>query len=455
MLKILIIRSCSCLAACLLSFPYISYGAPTSSAMLSMNMPSGKGKIGSDAWIEHKLRQYPELLWLTEPSAAASITSTSKTAYSLSLFDKKIPAFDVAIRSLIYLHLLIQGSRQSYAQLCQLQPSEDSITFKQFQTTHRQLIYFLNSPKHFDNTLKILETAIVLKHMGCSAKAAANFKPYFTESRADAFYAKALHVLKAFPELSPSYSRLSPEQKEVFVALRRLADYDSLFNLTTMPSAQLLSIGRAKRPLVVLDLYLYSLDICGENNCSQEFYYNFAPLLSMLQQHATVEEAFSRYFTYRANRLGFEGSCRSDMALVRLATLMELSPVEANALTWSFKNLPIDESESLVDSFYTPQGEHVPLEIRGLPNLITGLLQANHGTATASPESRLRQVYSTALSLVVKSLRVHKDMLKKQLLDQATVLDFSETTVSCGGLDIFSENIAVRVHLNGSVSVTL
>lgn len=64
-------------------------------------------------------------------------------------------------------------------------------------------------------------------------------------------------------------------------------------------------------------------------------------------------------------------------------------------------------------------------------------------------------MYSTALSLVVKSLRVQKDMLKKQLLDQATVLDFSETTISCGGLDIFSENIAVRVHLNGSVSVIL
>ncbi|BAE80893.1 conserved hypothetical protein [Chlamydia felis Fe/C-56] len=455
MLKILTIRSCALLAACLLSLPYISFGAPTSS-MLPTSPSSGKGKIGSDSWIEHKLRQYPELLWLTEPSSTTEgITTTFRTAYSLSLFDKKLPAFDVAIRSLIYLHLLIQGSRQSYAQLCQLQPSENNITFKQFQTAHRQLIYFLNSPKHFDNTLKILETAIVLKHLGYSAKATANFKPYFTESRADAFYAKALHVLQAFPKLSPSYSRLSPEQKEVLVSLRRLADYDSLFNLTTMPSAQLLSVGRAKRPLVVLDLYLYALDIYGRNNCSQEFYYNFAPLLSMLQQHATVEEAFSRYFTYRANRLGFEGSSRSDMALVRLATLMELSPEETSALSWSFKNLPIDESESLVNSFYTMQGEHVPLDIHGLPNLITGLLQANHGSATVSPESRLRQIYSTALSLVVKSLRVHKDMMKKQLLDQATVLDFSETTGSCGGLDIFSENIAVRVHLNGSVSVTL
>ncbi|WP_415926564.1 hypothetical protein [Chlamydia vaughanii] len=455
MFKLLTIRSCACLVACVLSVPYISCGAPSSSSMLTTTLPSGKAKVGSDAWIESKLRQYPELLWLTEPSAAAGGLTTSRSNYSLTLFDKNVPALDVAIRSLIYLHLLIQGSRQSYAQLCQLQPTENSITFKQFQTTHRQLIHFLNSPKHFDNTLKILETAIVLKHMGCSAKAAAIFKPYFSESRVDVFYAKALHVLQAFPELSPSFSRLSPEQKEVFGTLRRLADYGSLFDLTTTPSAHLLSVGRAKRPLVVLDLYLYSLDICGEQNCSQEFYYNFAPLLSMLQQHATVEEAFSRYFTYRANRLGFEGSSRSDMALVRLATLMELSPMEASALSWGFKNLPREEEEILTNSFYTAQGEHIPLAIRGLPNLVAGLLQTNHGNTIASPESRLRQVYSTALSLVVKSLKVHKDMLKKQLLDQATVLDFSETTGSCGGLDIFSENIAVRVHLNGSVSVAL
>lgn len=241
----------------------------------------------------------------------------------------------------------------------------------------------------------------------------------------------------------------------MFLSLRRLADYHALFNLTTTPSSQLLSMGRAKRPLVVLDLYLHALDSCGEKTCSQELYHNFIPLLSMLQQHATVEEAFSRYFTYRANRLGFEGSSKSDMVLVRLATLMELSPSEATSLALSFKHLPPEEIDSLVNSFYTAQGEHIPLAIRGLPNLISGLLQAGQGTTIANPENRLRQVYITVLSLLIKSLKVQQEMLKKQLLDQSTVLDFSQTSGSCGGLDVFSENVAVRIHLNGSVSIAL
>ncbi|ANG65958.1 hypothetical protein [Chlamydia gallinacea] len=455
MLKILTIRGVY-LLCCLLSVPSVSYGDSISS-LLTSSPAFNKTKIGSDAWIEAKLRQYPELLWLAEPSTISNnvLSGNFKTHYSLSLFERKIPTLDVAIRSLIYLHLFIQGSRQAYGQLCQLQSPEDSLSFKQFQTIHKQLMLFLNSPKHFDNTLKILETAIILKYLGCSLKAVALFKPYFSESHIDAFYFKALHVLQAFPDLSPSFSRLSPEQKEVFLSLRCLADYHALFNLTTTPNSQLLSTGRAKRPLVILDLYLHALDVCGEKTCSQELYYNFVPLLSMLQQHATVEEAFSRYFTYRANRLGFEGSSKNDMVLVRLATLMELSPTDAMSLASSFKHLSPEDIESLTNNFYTAQGEHIPLVIRGLPNLISGLLQAGQGISASNPDNRLRQVYTTVLSLLIKSLKVHKEMLRKHLLDQATILDFSQTSGSCGGLDIFSENVAVRVHLNGSVSIAL
>ena len=429
MLKILTIRGVY-LLCCLLSVPSVSYGDSISS-LLTSSPAFNKTKIGSDAWIEAKLRQYPELLWLAEPSTISNnvLSGNFKTHYSLSLFERKIPTLDVAIRSLIYLHLFIQGSRQAYGQLCQLQSPEDSLSFKQ--------------------------TAIILKYLGCSLKAVALFKPYFSESHIDAFYFKALHVLQAFPDLSPSFSRLSPEQKEVFLSLRCLADYHALFNLTTTPNSQLLSTGRAKRPLVILDLYLHALDVCGEKTCSQELYYNFVPLLSMLQQHATVEEAFSRYFTYRANRLGFEGSSKNDMVLVRLATLMELSPTDAMSLASSFKHLSPEDIESLTNNFYTAQGEHIPLVIRGLPNLISGLLQAGQGISASNPDNRLRQVYTTVLSLLIKSLKVHKEMLRKHLLDQATILDFSQTSGSCGGLDIFSENVAVRVHLNGSVSIAL
>lgn len=414
-----------------------------------------KNKIGSDQWIEQKVRQYPELLWLAEPSSSANFLSSPQgTVFSQNLFDKQVPAFDLAIRSIMYLHLLIQGSRQAYTQFEQLQPGESEISFKQFQTLHKQLTLFLNSPKNFDDTLKILETAIVLKHLGASSKATQVFKPYFSDAQLSSFYAKSLQVLRIFPELCPSFAHLSSEQKETLFALRRLADYQDLLDLKAVPNAQLLSMGRSKRALIILDMYLFSLDTAGESNYSQELFQHFQPLLSMLQKHATVEEAFSRYFTYRANRLGFEGITRSDMTLTRLATLMKLSPMEASALSWGFKNLPVDEAEVLVNNFYTTQGDHISLTILGLPELTAGLLQATYNGA-ASSENKLRQVYSTALSLIVKSLRAHKEMLNKQILPEQIILDFSDTTTSCGGIDLFSENIAVRIHLDGNVSVSL
>ena len=440
-----------------LSIALPSFAMPSQTSVRNRNKTtqSGKIKVGSELWIEQKLRQFPELLWLTEPSTLSLKTPLSVgTSYSLALFNKKVPAFDITMRSLIYLHLLMQGSRQAYAQLAQMTFSEEAMTFKQYQSLHKQLSGFLNSSKGFDNPLKILETAIVLRLLGCSTKAVATFKPYFSDSCTETFYTKSLHVLKTFPELCPSFARLTPEQQEIFRSLRHFGNYESLFNLTEAPSPQLLSAGRSHRPLVVLDLYLYCFDASGHGKGSQDFYYSFSLLLSMLQEHATVEEAFSRYLIYRANRLGFEGNSRGEMTLVRLATLMNLPPAEASALSWSFKNLSSEEASTLVNHFYTLQGEHIPLSIHGLPSLISGLFDANRSTTT-NPENRLQQVYSTFLSLLVKSLREQKEMLHKQLISPDTILDFSETTNSCKGLDVFSENISVRVHFSGEVSVIM
>ena len=425
-----------------------------SAPQLHAALPSTAAKIGSEAWIEQKVRQYPELLWLVEPSSSgASLKLPSGVVFSPQLFQKKIPAFDIAVRSLIHLHLLIQGSRQAYAQLIQLQANDSPLTFKQFLSLHKQLTLFLNSPKEFYDSIKVLETAIVLRHLGCSTKAATTFRPYFSETQKEIFYTKALHVLRTFSELSPSFARLSPEQKALFFSLRKLANYDELLALTNTPNAQLLSAGRSQRALLALDLYLYALDSCGEQGISSQFHANFSPLQSMLQQYATVEEAFSRYFTYRAHRLGFEGSSRTDMALVRMATLMDLSSAEATILTNSFKSLSPEEAEGLVNSFYNHKGDSLALSLRGLPILITELTKTIHGNTNA--EARTQQIYATTLSLVSKSLKAHQEMLSKQILSKETVLDFSETAASCQGLDIFSENVAVQIHLNGAVSIHL
>lgn len=192
-------RNCLLFLVTLSSVPVFSAPQPRGT------LPSSTTKIGSEVWIEQKVRQYPELLWLVEPSSTgASLKSPSGAIFSPTLFQKKVPAFDIAVRSLIHLHLLIQGSRQAYAQLIQLQTSESPLTFKQFLALHKQLTLFLNSPKEFYDSVKVLETAIVLRHLGCSTKAVAAFKPYFSEMQRETFYTKALHVLHTFPELSPS-----------------------------------------------------------------------------------------------------------------------------------------------------------------------------------------------------------------------------------------------------------
>lgn len=408
-----------------------------------------KTKIGSETWIEQKVRQYPELLWLTDPSGVAASPSSGQT-FSTSIFEKNVPAFDTAIRSLIYLHLLLQGSRHAYGQIVLM---GTSMTFKQFQSIHKQLNRFLNSPKNFDDALKILETAIVLKPLGYSTKAVSLFRPYFSDPNPSTFYSKALQVLRTFPNLCPSFARLSSDQREAFCSLRKLMDYSALLDLTAPPNSTFLTIGRSQRPLLVLDLYLHALDRYGSGDYSSEFHLTFTPLIQLLNQHATIEEAFSRYLNYRAHQLGIEGNSRHDLALVRLATLMGLSPSEISGLYWSFHDLPKDAADLLVDHFYSSQGEYLTLSILGLPRLVEDLFQASQLPTTQ--EGRFRQAYSTALSLIIKGLEAHKDMLNKKILPNGTVLDFSETIASSGGIDVFSENTSIRIHLDGTVSINL
>ncbi|WP_213358307.1 hypothetical protein [Chlamydiifrater phoenicopteri] len=430
------------------SIPSTSYPAPKKAVT----------KIGSELWIEQKLRQYPELLWLADVPANLSSQRSSFEENSQHpsevLFERESPGFDDTIRSLIYLHLLLNGSRLSYVTLTRLiKPTEALPSFKLFQSLHKQLVKYLNSPKAFDNSVKILETSLVLKNIGYSRKARQLFQPYFTENDPALFYDKAMLVLKAFPELSPSYSRLSQEQKDAFLSLRKLDNYGDLLSLTKSPSKKLLQLSRTKYPVVLLDACLYNLDAFGAGIPREEFYQNLQVFSAYLQQNSTLEEAFSRYLSFRANKLGFEGQTKADMTLVRLASLMNISsPNEAAALLWSFQNLSSEELGHIISAFYSSSGEYLERDIRGLPALTTGLAAITPSTIVGV-EPRLRQVFSATLSLLAKGLKTEKEMLQKQLLPKGTVLDFVETASTFGGLNVFSDTIFVRIHLNGSVSI--
>ena len=72
---------------CLLFFATLSSVPVFSATQPRVMIPSTTTKIGSEAWIEQKVRQYPELLWLVEPSSAgASLKAPSGTIFSPLLF---------------------------------------------------------------------------------------------------------------------------------------------------------------------------------------------------------------------------------------------------------------------------------------------------------------------------------------------------------------------------------
>lgn len=415
--------------------------------------------IGGERWIEDKLRQYPELLWLLETQTAPTHQESPENSSLMKrpswvLFQKESPEFDIAIRNLVQLHLLLKGSRLAYSSFLQWHPnSNHAITFKQFQMAHKQLSLFLMSPKPFDDALKLLETAIVLQNVGASAKGQALFANYFQETQPNTFYTKALQVLRTFPDICPSFARLSETQKQTFTSLRQLGQYDPILTLAAAPNKNMMRCATTQKSLLTLDLIVFCLDHCGVYGYSQEFYHNFSTFVSTIQKYATMEEAFSRYLHYRAARLGL-GVSPHDVILARLCNLMQLSATQdVETLCLEFNKLSSSQIQTLNYYFFSPQGEFLTCHVKGLPILMQKLYQA-HPDVNATQEQRNRIAIERTLSLFVRTLEQKRAMCQKSLIAENIVLNFADTAIHSIDFDNLSDNISVRIHLNGAVSLS-
>lgn len=416
-------------------------------------------RIGSEKWVEEKLRKYPELLWLADsrnaliPLESFGANAANQGYLSLSLFGKQSPEFDHAVRDLIYFHLFLDGSKTSYYTLNEFQ-KEPLLPFKQFLSLHKyfkRIFLSFSTQEGPDQSMRFFETSLILKEIGTSLKAQQIFLPYFSEIESKSFYKKALQVMTEFPELSPSYRMLSSNLRKYLPFIGSIANYEDMFTLNRVIS-HWEKFGSFDSNLVTFDLGLYFLDTCGKQGCYSPFFKDFTSFTQALRlfRDNGSQTAYYYYLTTKAKSLGFSLADKTEELLTRVATMMhcECTPIEGAHLKEAFLALTHKDMEVLTEHFFK---DNTPKDcnIVGLESLVERLSPKLVGDSTK------KERVAATLKILAEALSVYDEMISKNLIPQDTRLNFEEAVDICREIDLAHQEFSIRIHVNGLVNLII
>lgn len=416
-------------------------------------------KIGSEQWVEEKLREYPELLWLADsqysliPLNIPESREKHRLCFSLDLFNKQSPEFDEAIRSLAYLNLILDGSKTAYNSLLSLQEGA-VLPFKQFISIHKyfkQLSASLSIQSGKEQSVRFFESAVIFRRIGNSLKARQIFQPYFREDNESVFRKKAFQVLNRFPELAPSYARLSEHLKTYLQQVGHIIDYPNVFNLTESFFAWE-KLNLVNDPVLAsVDLSLYFLSACGQFGCDAVFYKDFSSFIqaNRLLKDYGAKVAYYYYLSSKAKSFGFDPTNKIDEALTRIAVLVGCEEKSSDGifLKEGFSKLSELEAKVFIAHCFhadTPK----KLNMKGLSDLIKSL-----SSRLVIEDNNRKEVIASTLKIFSQTLLTYNDMKTKNLLETDTELHFEDALSSYNEIDLNHKEFSIRIHANGQVNL--
>lgn len=216
-------------------------------------------------WVGKIAVLYPEIFWLANPG----ITKTEEghapagNSFSQMLFSEKFVEFDRALLSLYSLKLILDGSDKAYQEWTAAQPENVRLLKGSFNTLHEQARSLLTSNYQGLTSAQIqqaMETMLALGGIGKSENGRRKFNGLsVTATDPDEFYEQAITVLKNYPRLSRSFSRLSYLAKQLLQKTANLINCQQLLQREASPAlfAKLKKSNLAATDPTALSLVLF------------------------------------------------------------------------------------------------------------------------------------------------------------------------------------------------------
>lgn len=180
-------------------------------------------ELGSQAWVENKIKEYPELEWLLTDGVQYTQEGKAEQfehSWSKKLKGKHYPEFERTILSIVNLHLIVEGSDQAYERFTLLQSPNDKLSLSSFKRLHE---FAKNITKANPLMLQALEINLILGDMGKTQIARVKAKEHgITEADHDIFLDACL---KKCPDIFPTFSMLSGKTKKIVEKVNGLVHF--------------------------------------------------------------------------------------------------------------------------------------------------------------------------------------------------------------------------------------
>lgn len=431
---------------------FLSFLAVSNSGFTRDTRLGKKPVLGGTDWVETKLRQYPELLWLMDSNAS----KTQESLPSLDFTNVNISLLNETLTSLVYLHAFLSGSHSSYLLLKQQNSKLADYTFKDFLSMHKK---FKNFSKSFspeisqDEFVRIIETAVSLKNIYSSAKARKLFENYFISSTTsnEEFYVKSFQVLNSFPELSPSFRRLTKRGQSLVSHARTFINYKNLLSLSLDKQFLLKKVSSSD---LNFDLLIFLLDLCGTETYSPSIQNDFFALIKNIQQNFDFQTKsllpiYQAQLHYEGEKYGEYPDSLQNISHIRLAKAFNLvSPEEFSVLKQAIACLDEETQDNLMNYMAHPENNPPLTGLYELKELVS--LNLNK---TGLKDS-LKKSLSTTLSMIAQGISCYKEYTYLKPSISIKQLSFSSTKIDSLLLDNL-EKLLVNINKNGEISFSI
>lgn len=394
--------------------------------------------VGSIAWVNKKIQQYPELLWLADKNVRKTQQDVeTKTGESPSevLWGQKFAEFDRSILSLMVLAWLHEGTKEAYEALTKDQAPSDKLSFESFLTLHKRYKKRISSPQDYQD----FEIALILGDMGKSKVVRDQFLPLgVTASDHDDFIREAL---QKDPTIFPSFSKFSPWAKRILPQVSGLVHIGHVTHLEggteMLKPLKDANIAKNDPKALEFDFLVHLADVAGSMGhvnpatslvLIQDTYNAIMAVdkaLVLLKDRST-EEALKAYIDTRAQWLGLNAQESEGRTLTRLGAMLRLfGTANGRALTEAFQKFTPEEQKAFTKEL-DPLSSDLPLITPTyIPAVLVNL--SNNKTLGETKEARLQQSVELGIPFISVVLKEYKKLLKdKKIENPSAPLNFND-----------------------------
>ena len=433
----------------LLATPFNTHAYKTQESSLSEPFqPVAFSELQGLEWVKKCTQQYPEIHWLADADVRKTEEgqATEQSPYSEQLFGQKFIEFDRTIMTLRCLQLVLDGSEKAFIEFTGAQPSSTKLTKTSFERLHAQGTDLVKSQYDGMSELEMIQTmeaSLVLGDIGKSAKAREVFQPYGASAPDhDDFHGEVMQILERYPNLCPTFAKLTPLAKNLLVQTANLAHYGHVTHLEGGPSmfSKLKQSGLASDSPTALafDFFVHTCDVAGAlghvNNRSSLVYTEpshqamqaVATACNVLADSKKTEiDAYNAYLKIRADWLGLNAQNRTDRALTRMGAMLRLfTPEDGSILKKSMLELDFDQQTRIIVQLDTREGEELERTPTYMPAVLVNL--SNNPLLGATREERISQAVVLGLPFLSRVLEKHKQSLLDNKADPKIPLNFNK-----------------------------